>query len=144
MISRYNYCYNYFRSYLPQLYSRLNHLNICTSYSCTLHLINKLSKKYQVPLQVWIKNGHVVKFWGDNVDKKQRVRDHRSDRQDKMLHAFSIMVGRCRTPAPELSEQTGAQRHVMCGDTPRERLELLEPVSEDWHALVCLLKVSTK
>lgn len=34
--------------------------------------------------------------------------------------------------------QSGAQRHVMCGDTPRERLELLEPVSEDWHALVCL------
>ena len=30
----------------------------------------------------------------------------------------------------------------MDGDTPRERMELLEPVVEDWHALVCLLKVN--
>lgn len=30
----------------------------------------------------------------------------------------------------------------MCGNTPRERLEILEPVSEDWHCLVTLLEVS--
>ena len=38
--------------------------------------------------------------------------------------------------------QLGAQRHMMDGDTPRERLELLEPQAEDWHCLVCVLGVS--
>ena len=38
--------------------------------------------------------------------------------------------------------QIGSQRHLMCGNTRRDRLELLEPVVEDWHALVCLLNVS--
>ena len=34
------------------------------------------------------------------------------------------------------------QCHTMDGDTPKERLEVLEPVTEDWHWLVCLLAVS--
>lgn len=38
--------------------------------------------------------------------------------------------------------QNGAQRHVMDGDTPDERLQQFEPVCEDWHALMCFLKVS--
>ena len=38
--------------------------------------------------------------------------------------------------------QIGSQRHLMCGNTRRDRLELLEPVVENWHALVCLLNVS--
>lgn len=209
-------------------------LNICLSYSSTLHLIDELSKKHMVPLEKWIKDGAVVKYWGDNVDKKQKVRDYRSDHGGKMIHMFSIMVGLSRTPAPELphighlstldetplefflpssddvqsvktnlvvlvsrilthyipglvpfakavpkhiqhqyskvmskksevfvldvlgkgyhdgrvvacggdhltvERQIGAQRHLMDGDTPRERMELLEPVVEDWHALVCL------
>ena len=39
--------------------------------------------------------------------------------------------------------QLGA-RHLMDGDTPRDRLELLEPQAEDWHCLVCVLGVSKK
>jgi len=39
--------------------------------------------------------------------------------------------------------QVGAQRHVMDGNTTEERLGLLEPVTEDWHCLVCLLSVSS-
>lgn len=38
--------------------------------------------------------------------------------------------------------QVGAQRHTMDGDTVQDRLGLLEPVTEDWHCLVCLLSVS--
>ena len=38
--------------------------------------------------------------------------------------------------------QVGAQRHVMDGDTPWDRLQLLEPQTEDWHCLVCILTVS--
>ena len=36
----------------------------------------------------------------------------------------------------------GVQRHTIDGDTVRDCLKLLEPVTEDWHCLVCLLSVS--
>ena len=38
--------------------------------------------------------------------------------------------------------QCCSQKHVMHGDTPKERLELVEPVIEGWHTLMCFLKVS--
>lgn len=38
--------------------------------------------------------------------------------------------------------QRCAQRHMMDSDTKVDRLELLEPVVEDWHTLMCLLEVS--
>jgi len=38
--------------------------------------------------------------------------------------------------------QVGSKRHVMDGNTPKERLQVLEPVCEDWHALMCFLTVS--
>ena len=37
--------------------------------------------------------------------------------------------------------QRAAQRHMMDGDTPADRLTLLEPQVEDWHCLVCFLMV---
>ena len=37
--------------------------------------------------------------------------------------------------------QVGAQRLTRCADSLPERLELLEPVSENWHCLVSLLRV---
>lgn len=242
------------------MYVRLNHMNLCLSYQATLRLIDEVSSLHTVPLNQWIKDGIVFKFWGDNVDKKRKVRDLRSDNQGEMLHMFSILVGRSRTPASHLrhtgqvsniedvpsefflpscddvkkvktnlvvlvsriltqyitgltpfrkaipkhimhiyskemsqkshiflldilmknevnhadmieimaalqnyvgddynmeqriasggdqlacERQVGSQRHMMCGNTMRERLELLEPVTEDWHCLVCLLKVCT-
>ncbi len=223
--------------------------------------MDELSKTHSVPLTQWIEKGIVFKFWGDNVDKKRRVRDLRSDHKGTMLHMFSILVGRSRTPGPQfphvgqiskLSEvpadfflptsddvsrvktnlthlvsrvltkyipglvcfakivpkhithtyskemshksevftldvlmknealhkdmidimgtlqkylgegynnerrvlsggdqltkerQIGAQMHMMCGNSLLERLELLEPTSEDWHCMVCFLKVSPK
>ena len=38
--------------------------------------------------------------------------------------------------------QLGSQRHLMDGDTPQDRLQLLEPQSEDWHCLLAMLTVS--
>ena len=38
--------------------------------------------------------------------------------------------------------QAAAMHHMMDGDTPKDRLQLLEPQSEDWHCMVCMLKVS--
>ena len=232
---------------------------MCISYNATLRLMEDVSKLHTVPIKQWIKDGVVFKFWGDNLDKQQRVRDLRSDHQGDMLHIFSILVGASRTPAPELpftgqvsnlshtptqyflptssdvlevknnlvvlvsqilteyftslapfskvvpkhilhkyssqmskksnvvvldvlmknetkhkdmleimttlqeylgesypddrpvlsggdqltcERQVGAQRHMMCGNTARERLELLKPVVEDWHCLVAFIGVS--
>ena len=38
--------------------------------------------------------------------------------------------------------ETCCKRHVMDGNTRVERLEQLEPCTEDWHALMCMLEVS--
>lgn len=242
------------------MYGRLNHMCVCVSYNATLRLIREVSNFHSAPVKRWVNEGTVFKFWGDNVDKQQRVRDLRSDHQGNMLHMYSILVGRSRTqglghshvghlskltevpadsflPTSEdirkvkanliilvsriltqyLSEltpaakvivkhikhvyseemskksevfvldilhknetknkdmvdimktlqgylgeeysadrpvlsggdqltcerQLGAQRHMMCGNTAEERLELLEPVVEDWHCLVSLVGVSS-
>ena len=37
--------------------------------------------------------------------------------------------------------QLAVQRHMADSDTPKERLQLLEPQIEDWHCLVVLLSV---
>ena len=86
-----------------QVYTRLNHVNMCVSYSSTLRLMDQVSKLHTIPISKWIENGEVIKFWDDNVDRKQRVRDMRADNQGKMMHMFSMLVGRSRTPAPHLS-----------------------------------------
>ena len=38
--------------------------------------------------------------------------------------------------------QIGAQKHTMDGNTLQEQLRVLEPVTEDWHCMMCLLTVS--
>ena len=86
-----------------QVYGRLNHLKVCVSYPATLKLMDKVSKMHSVPLKKWIEDGVVFKFWGDNVDKTRKVRDLRSDNQGKVLHMFSMLVGRSHTPAPQFS-----------------------------------------
>lgn len=40
--------------------------------------------------------------------------------------------------------QVGSQHQMRCGNSPRQRLELLEPVLEDWHCLVAFLTVSRR
>ena len=212
-----------------------------------------------VPLQKWFADNVIFKFWGDNVDHKRGVRDVRSDHHGTMVHMYSMLVGRSRTPAIELprtgqvaplmsipsdfflptvadvqcvksnlvtivsciltryihdlsplsksipqhilhkysrqmsrksevvvldvlmkneakhsdmldimlkmqeylgknypperrvasggdqltcERQVGAQQHMMDGDTTEDRLQLLEPQTEDWHCLVCVLRVS--
>lgn len=221
--------------------------------------MDEVGKLHTVPIQKWIREGIVFKFWGDNVDKQRRVRDYRSDNHGVMVHMYSILAGRSRTPAPELlhtghmsylthtsvdsflpqrsdilavksnlvvlvsrilvqyfpalkflagvvpkhihhkyskemaqksevvvldilmknetdhkdmleimnimqnylgdsypherrilsggdhltcERQIGAQRHMMDGNTQQERLEILEPVVEDWHCQLCLITVS--
>ena len=90
-------------STLVQVYDRLNHVNVCVSYRATLSLMDDVSSMHTLPLKRWIEDGAVIKFWGDNVNKKRKARDVRSDHTGEMLNMFSLLVGKSRTPAPELS-----------------------------------------
>lgn len=85
------------------MYDRLNQVNVCVSYPATLSLMDEVSTMHTIPLKQWIADGDVFKFWGDNVDKKRKVRDVRSDHQGEMVHMFSLLVGKSRTPAPWLT-----------------------------------------
>ena len=91
------------------MYTRLNHLKVCVSYNATLTLIKEISQHHASPLQQWIADGVIFKFWGDNVDHKRKVRDVRSDHQGEMLHMYSILVGRSRTQTQaEALSRTGS------------------------------------
>lgn len=78
---------------------------MCVSYPATLRLMDEVSKLHAVPIQDWIRDNIIFKFWGDNLDKQQHVRDYRSDHHGEMLHMYSIIVGRSHTPAPELQHK---------------------------------------
>lgn len=242
-----------------QVYTRLNHLNVCLSYPATLRLLSEVAELHKVPIHEWIASEATFKFVGDNVDKKVGVRDMRSDHQGSLVHMYSMLAVRSRLPPVSLSQngvvanlrdltfdkflpsdddlqktkrnlvvlvsrvlthyiealkplskaipghilhqyseqmskkshvavldvlmkneacstdmidimktmqsylgdkypshrpvasggdqltcerQAASQRHMMDSNTPAERLKLLEPQSEDWHTLVCLLGVS--
>ena len=64
--------------------------------------MDDLSETHTVPLKKWIEEKVLFKFWGDSVDKQCWVCDLRSDNSGEMVHMFSILVGRSRTPALEL------------------------------------------
>lgn len=61
--------------HIHQVYSRMNHVGVCMSYTATLNLLNEVSKLHTTPLKQWIADDVLFKFWGDNVDKKKGVRD---------------------------------------------------------------------
>ena len=65
--------------------------------------MDEVSSMHTVPLRQWITDGEVFKFWGDNVDKKQKVRDARSDHMGQMVHMFSVLVGKNSTLVTSLS-----------------------------------------
>lgn len=93
------------------MFARMNHLNMCVSYPATLRLLDEVSKLHTVPIQKWINDGALFKFWGDNVDKQQRVRDYRSEHCGVMLHMYSLLAGRSRTSEQELAH-TGKLREL--------------------------------
>ena len=72
---------------------------MCISYTATIKLIEKVSQLYTVPLKQWIADDIIFKFWGDNLDQKRGVRDVCFDHQGSMVHMYSMLVGRSRTPA---------------------------------------------
>ena len=259
------YKYLICNKYYTQIYAQFNHLSLALSYTGTLKVVQQLSESQKLPLIDWLKEGAPVKYISDNVNKKKKVRDIRSDHQSKMHNMYSILVTKGRVSLPhsglEASDHTStchldklksippstflpnkddvlairgslkilvghilcryikclaplskqvpehvshenmesmarksevyfvdvlmkneavhadmvdimvymqdrlgevpstckvlsggdqltcerqanAQRHRMDGDSTKDRLQLLEPVCEDWHALMCFMKVS--
>ena len=72
------------------------------SYPATLRLVEQISELHQVPIQKWLENGIILEFIGDNVNKKKRVRDERSDNQSEMVNMYSILAVKSRLPTLSL------------------------------------------
>jgi hypothetical protein len=78
-----------------QIYTRLNHVNVCMSYPATLRLVDQISRLHQIPIRKWIEDGIIIfQFVGDNVNKKIKVRDERSDNQSETVNMYSILVAK--------------------------------------------------
>lgn len=86
-----------------QVYDHLNQVNICVSYTAILSLMDEVSCLHTVPLTKWITDGDVYKFFGDNINKKRKRRDQRSDNKAEMVNMYSILASKSCTPAPSLS-----------------------------------------
>ena len=65
--------------------------------------MDEVSKLHTAPLSQWIADDVPFKFWGDNVDKRGGVQDVHSDHHSSLLHMYSNLAGRSRTPANHLS-----------------------------------------
>ena len=89
---------------LVWVYERLNHVSVCSTYTATLSLIDKVSGTYTILLAEWIADGEFVKFWGNNVNRKQKERVVRSDHHGEMLNMYSILAGKSCTTGLLLSQ----------------------------------------
>ena len=49
--------------HIHQVYSRMNHVGVCMSYTATLNLLDEVSKLHTTPLQQWIADDVLFKFW---------------------------------------------------------------------------------
>ena len=117
---------NYFAALTP--FSKLVPKHILHRYS------NEMSKKSEVVvLDVLMKNEAKNRDMLDIMNTLQGYLGEKYPEDRPVLCGGDHMT---------VEREVGAQRHMMCGNTRRERLELLEPVVEDWHCLVCLIGVS--
>lgn len=99
-----------------------------------LHRYSKeMSKKSEVVvIDILMKNETKRK---DMLDIMNAMQDYLGDNYPEDRHVVS--GGDHLT----CERQVGAQRHMMDGDTSRDRLETLEPVAEDWHCQLCMIVV---
>ena len=131
MRSRY---YNYYAS--PYI-KALNQLKLCNSYSAILRMMDDLSETHAAPLNEWIEEGAIFKFWGDNLDIKKSVQDLRANNQGDMVHMFSMVVGQSQITAPELS-------HQVCSAELGTTLSLYSQVVAATKHFTSLVKVTSK
>ena len=120
---------------------------IITQYIEGLHVLSKA-----VPQHIEHKYSKEIKEKSDVIvlDVLMKNEASRSDMIDIMKRLHSYLgedypsEKRLLSGGDQLTceRQVGAQRHVMNGDTAKDRLDVLEPVSDDWHCLVSLLSVS--
>ena len=65
-----------------------------------------------------------------------------SDMLDIMLKMQAHLGKNQHSEQLTCEHQVGGQRHMMDADTLEDQLQLLQPQTEDWHSLVCVLTVS--
>lgn len=128
--------------------------NLIVIVSCILtryiHTLSPLSKSVQK---------HILHKYSNQISRKSEVvvlnvLMKNETKHSDMIDIMSTMQGylgkeyphECRVASGgdqlTYERQIGAQWHVVDGNTPEEQLRLLQPQSEDWHCLVCMLTVS--
>lgn len=69
----------------------------------------------------------------DMIDIMREMMGYLGDSAEKRLSVGDLLTK---------ERQYGAKRHVICGNTPARRLEMLVPCVADWHCLLNFLLVS--
>ena len=82
-----------------EVYSRINHVGVCVGYSVTVKLVEEVSQLFMVPLQNWMQ---FLTFGGTTYTKNVGFVMFARTTGDIMVHMYSMLVGRSRTPAIEL------------------------------------------
>lgn len=86
---------------------------------------------------------HIPHLHSDEMAKKSDVIvcDVFHKQETKRDHMIEIMQMTQEFLGPDYTHTVASGGDLLDADTPRERLELLEPVTEDWHALMNYLIV---
>ncbi len=71
----------------------------------------------------------------DMIDIMREMMGYLGDSTDKRLSSGDLLTK---------ERQDGAKRHVICGNTPARRLDMLVPCVADWHCLLNFLLVSSE
>ena len=120
-------------------------------------LVSRILTKYFKSLSPFSKAvpKHISHQYSTHMSKKSEVavlnvlmrnEAQASDMLD-IMHTIQGYLGNCQKQVASggdqltCERQAAAKRHMMDGNTPEERLELIEPQTEDWHCMVCMLKV---
>ena len=97
------------------------------------HSSEMATKSEVVVLDILHKN---VTIHADMVDITKEIQSYLGDKcRDTFLSGSDQVT---------CERQRCSQQHLMDADTRRDRLELLEPCTEDWHCLLSILGVRAK
>lgn len=96
-----------------------------------LAAVGSVSALHKVPIHEWLSQGLHVKFVGDNVDKKNGIRDLRSHKKGDMIHIYSMLVVKTRVPS------TGLSISGSCSNFQSLHLPDILPSVSDLRAIKC-------
>ena len=116
---------------LTQYISGLAPFSKAISKHITHKYTTELSKKSEVVVLGVLMKNEVVHT--DMISIMNSMQEYLGEDNGRILSGGDLLT---------CERQVGAQKYMMCGNTPKVRLQVLQPVVEDWHCLVSLLSVS--